>query len=96
MPEQPADPTTDDLVLRNPVVIAAFEGWNDAGESASQAVAHLHDVWDATELTEFDPELYHDFQVNRPTVHFDDDGRRRLTWPTTRISAVQLPDGPAT
>ncbi|GAB3470359.1 PAC2 family protein [Kineococcus endophyticus] len=94
MPEQPADPTTDDLVLRNPVVIAAFEGWNDAGESASQAVAHLHDVWDATELTEFDPELYHDFQVNRPTVHFDDDGRRRLTWPTTRISAVQLPDGP--
>ncbi|MEW1958280.1 PAC2 family protein [Kineococcus sp. NPDC059986] len=94
MPEQPADPTTDDLVLRNPVVIAAFEGWNDAGESASQAVAHLHDVWDATELAEFDPELYHDFQVNRPTVHFDDDGRRQLTWPTTRISAVQLPDGP--
>jgi proteasome assembly chaperone (PAC2) family protein len=94
VPEQPADPTTDDLVLRNPVVIAAFEGWNDAGESASQAVAHLHDVWDATELAEFDPELYHDFQVNRPTVHFDDDGRRQLTWPTTRISAVQLPDGP--
>ncbi|WP_432540602.1 PAC2 family protein [Kineococcus sp. SYSU DK002] len=94
MPEQPADPTPDDTALRHPVVIAAFEGWNDAGESASQAVAHLHQVWNATDLTEFDPELYHDFQVNRPTVHFDEDGRRRLTWPTTRISTAHLPGGP--
>jgi len=86
VPEQPVDP------LRRPVVIAAFEGWNDAGEAASQAVAHLHEVWGATDLTEFDPELYHDFQVNRPTVHFDEDGKRQLVWPTTRISYVRLPE----
>ena len=34
--------------LRDPVLVAAFEGWNDAGEAASGAVTHLCDVWDAT------------------------------------------------
>src|SRR3954463_4097221 len=52
--------------LRDPVLVAAFEGWNDAGEAASGAVAHLCEVWDATPITELDPENYHDFQVNRP------------------------------
>ena len=95
MPEQPADPQQrPPVVLRDPVVIAAFEGWNDAGEAASQAVAHLHEVWGAVDLAEFDPELYHDFQVNRPTVSFDEDGKRVLTWPTTRISYAVLPDSP--
>ncbi|ABS03328.1 proteasome assembly chaperone (PAC2) family protein [Kineococcus radiotolerans] len=98
MPEQPVDPRAESapapVVLRDPVVIAAFEGWNDAGEAASQALAHLHEVWGAVDLVEFDPELYHDFQVNRPTVHYDDDGRRRLTWPTTRVSYALLPDAP--
>ncbi|WP_308220232.1 PAC2 family protein [Kineococcus sp. TRM81007] len=92
MLEQPDDVRPAAPVLRDPVVIAAFEGWNDAGEAASQAVAHLHEVWGGVELAEFDPEEYHDFQVNRPTVHFDDDGRRRLTWPTTRVSYARLPD----
>ena len=33
--------------LRDPVLIAAFEGWNDAGEAATSAVEHLATVWDA-------------------------------------------------
>jgi predicted ATP-grasp superfamily ATP-dependent carboligase len=71
--------------LSDPVMLAAFEGWNDAGEAASGAVAHLQRVWQAELVTELDPEDYHDFQVNRPVVSFAEDGRRRLTWPTTRI-----------
>ncbi|HZI97247.1 MAG TPA: PAC2 family protein [Actinomycetales bacterium] len=77
--------------LRAPVVLAAFEGWNDAGEAASGAVAHLHRVWGAQPIVAFDPETYHDFQVNRPVVRFDDDGRRRITWPTTRLSWASPP-----
>jgi proteasome assembly chaperone (PAC2) family protein len=77
--------------LRDPVVLAAFEGWNDAGEAASGAVEHLHRVWGAQPLVEFDPEAYHDFQVNRPVVRFTDDGRRRITWPTTRLSWASPP-----
>jgi hypothetical protein len=33
--------------LRDPVLIAAFEGWNDAGEAASGAVEHLERVWES-------------------------------------------------
>ncbi len=76
--------------LRDPVMLAAFEGWNDAGEAASGAVAHMQNVWQATPLTEFDPEHYHDFQVNRPVVSIEG-GRRKLTWPTTRIYVASPP-----
>jgi hypothetical protein len=79
--EQSAAPS-----LREPVMVAAFEGWNDAGEAASGALSHLEQVWGAKPLAEFDPEEYHDFQVSRPTVSLDEDGRRMITWPTTRLS----------
>ena len=72
-------------------MVAAFEGWNDAGEAASGAVAHLERVWGAEAFAELDPEDYHDFQVSRPVVVLDDDGRRQITWPTTRLSWASPP-----
>ena len=77
--------------LRDPVLIAAFEGWNDAGDAASGAVEHLEDVWRARAVVEVDPDDYYDFQVNRPMVSLDDDGVRRITWPTTRFSICRPP-----
>ena len=77
--------------LRDPVVLAAFEGWNDAAEAASGALDHLARVWGETPLGELDPEEYHDFQVNRPVTGFDEDGHRRITWPTTRLAWVRPP-----
>jgi len=50
-------------------------------------------VWGAELVDELDPEDYHDFQVNRPTVAFDDTGRRVITWPTTSVYAATRPDG---
>ena len=78
--------------LRDPVVIAAFEGWNDAAEAATGAVDHLIDEWDAELVTAIDPEDYYDFQVNRPQVGFDEDGVRRLSWPTTRLYLARPED----
>jgi proteasome assembly chaperone (PAC2) family protein len=69
--------------LKDTVVIAAFEGWNDAGEAASDAVQHLLVAWGATLLATIDPEDYYDFQVNRPLVGFDSDGVREISWRTT-------------
>jgi proteasome assembly chaperone (PAC2) family protein len=77
--------------LRDPVMLAAFEGWNDACEAASGAVAHLERVWAARPIAELDPEDYHDFQVSRPTVERDDDGTQRILWPTTRLSWARPP-----
>jgi hypothetical protein len=83
------------LSLDRPVVVAAFEGWNDAGEAASSAVAHLADLVDARPVAALDPEDYYDFQVNRPTIALDEKGVRRLEWPTTRVLAGSLgPEGP--
>jgi predicted ATP-grasp superfamily ATP-dependent carboligase len=70
--------------LRDPVMIAAFEGWNDAGEAATAAIEHLAEVWNAEPIAAIDPEDYYDFQVNRPRVVLED-GQRRISWPTTRI-----------
>jgi len=76
--------------LVDPVMLCAFEGWNDAGDAASGAVLHLEEVWSATQIAEFDPEDYYDFQVNRPEVTIDD-GARAITWPTTRLSVARIP-----
>jgi len=69
-----------------PVMLAAFEGWNDAGSAATQALEHLHEVWDAEQVDELDPEEYHDFQVNRPVIGPGPDGTREITWPTTAVA----------
>ena len=79
--------------LRDPVVVAAFEGWNDAGDAATAAVEHLELVWEARPLVTIDPEDYYDFQVNRPTVTLIDGVTRRIQWPSTRLSVCRL-DGP--
>jgi predicted ATP-grasp superfamily ATP-dependent carboligase len=81
---------SDVPLLRDPVMIAAFEGWNDAGEAASGAVAHLQRIWGAQQFADLNPEEYHDFQVNRPHVSLED-GRRRITWPTTRLYWAKPP-----
>jgi len=78
--------------LNSPAVIAAFEGWNDAGEAASAAVTHLSAAWDASAIGEIDPEDYYDFQVTRPVLEVADGRTRRLSWPTTRL-ALASPAG---
>ncbi|EMF51393.1 PAC2 family protein [Streptomyces bottropensis] len=75
--------------LIDPVMVAAFEGWNDAGDAASTAVAHLDKEWKGEVFAALDAEDYYDFQVNRPTVWLDG-GVRKITWPTTRLSVVRV------
>lgn len=75
--------------LNNPLLILAFEGWNDAGEAATGALDHLLEIWDAEWIGDIDPEDYYDFQVNRPHVVFDEHEKRELTWPTTRLYHVR-------
>jgi hypothetical protein len=78
-------------VLRSPVAIAAFEGWNDAADASTAAVEHLEQVWSARPVAALDPEDYYDFQVNRPTVSMVEGETRRIEWPTTRLSVASPP-----
>ncbi|MGH3492355.1 MAG: PAC2 family protein [Sciscionella sp.] len=75
----------------NPVMVLAFEGWNDAGDAASTAIEHLELLWDATSLGEINPDDYYDFQVTRPTIHMVGGVTRRVEIPTTRFAVCRPP-----
>lgn len=77
--------------LRNPIMIASFEGWNDAGESASGALMHLLTAWNHQEIGRLDPEAYYDFQVNRPFIRIDETVVREIVWPNTIVYAASTP-----
>ncbi|MBL7521868.1 PAC2 family protein [Frankia sp. CNm7] len=78
--------------LRSPVVVAAFEGWNDAADASSAAVEHLETVFGARVIGAIDPDDYYDFQVNRPTVSgVEGAAARKISWPTTRLSVARPP-----
>jgi proteasome assembly chaperone (PAC2) family protein len=78
--------------LRDPILIAAFQGWNDAAEAASKAVEYVLTLWPSQLIAEVESEEFYDYQVNRPQVSLDDDGERELTWPTTTVHAISVPE----
>ena len=78
--------------LRSPIMILAFSGWNDAGEAASAALEHLASIWPVQAIGEFDTEEFYDYQNNRPIVSVDESLNRSLTWPTTTVRGVSLPN----
>ena len=71
------------------VMLAAFEGWNDAADAASGAIEHLEREWQAQPFAAIDPEDYYDYQVNRPTVRLIEGVTRRIEWPTTRLAVAK-------
>ncbi|MFC4003415.1 PAC2 family protein [Prauserella oleivorans] len=85
----PFDEATENRPQPKPVMVVAFEGWNDAGDAASTALEHLQLSWDAKPLAELDPDDYYDFQVSRPTVRHVDGVTRRVEWPTTRLTVCR-------
>jgi len=73
------------------VMVAAFEGWNDAGEAATDAVKYLSRIWDGRKVASIDPDLYYDFQFTRPMVRRTASGERRIKWPTTKLTRCSVP-----
>jgi hypothetical protein len=81
----------EQLSLTNPVFVAAFTGWNDAGDAASTAVRTLIETSGAAPLAEIDPEPFTDFATVRPHVRLDEQRRRSIVWPTVGVWAASLP-----
>jgi len=73
------------------VLVAAFEGWNDAGEAASDALKYLHKLWGAKRVAIIEPDDYYDFQFTRPEVHATATGGRKIKWPVTKIAKATIP-----
>lgn len=67
--------------LREPVIVCAFAGWNDAAESATGAVNHLIQRFHAPRFAGIDPEEFYVFSETRPTIKLVEGTQRQLNWP---------------
>lgn len=76
--------------LRKPVLVAGFEGWNDAADAASGAAAWLTEHGDTTPVASIDPEPYFDFQTRRPHIEIANGVPQSITWPENLFSTVGL------
>ena len=77
--------------LRDPVLVCAFRGWNDAGEASSAALTFLKDAFEAEHVASIDPEDYFDFSATRPLVKLTDGRARTIEWPELTFHAASVP-----
>ena len=80
-PGSPGDP--GELVA--PTLVAAFDGWVDAGSAATTALAQLLDG--APTVVRFDADQLFDYRARRPTLRIVDGRLSELTWPELAISS---------
>ncbi|MEM7275427.1 MAG: PAC2 family protein [Actinomycetota bacterium] len=83
--------TADRPDLDNPVMILAFEGWNDAGDAASTAARHIRDRFGGEVFASIDPEEYYDFTATRPNVRLNGEDRE-IEWPENSFAAIRAED----
>jgi len=76
--------------LRRPVLVAAFGGWNDAGDAASAAVEFISARFEPREIAHIDPDEFLDFTSVRPMVKLSEGRTREIDWPATTISAATV------
>jgi len=77
--------TTENPELRNPALIVAFAGWNDASDVATFAARFLVEQWRARRMAEIDPEDFYVFTETRPQVRIAGRFQRRVDWPANEF-----------
>jgi proteasome assembly chaperone (PAC2) family protein len=77
--------------LREPVLVCAFKGWNDAGEAASSALSFIRSTFDAVQFADIDPEDYYDFTAVRPDVRLTEGLTREIEWPANSFYGAEIP-----
>lgn len=74
------------------IVLAAFEGWNDAGGAASEALQYLTRLWDFTPHSGIDDEDYFLYMHQRPVMMSQEEGGAEILWPEISVQLTELPD----
>ncbi len=77
--------------LRNPVMVAAFRGWNDGGQGATLGGGYLARQWEAESFAEIESENFYDFQAVRPQVSLEEGLTRKLEWPENTFLHAPIP-----
>lgn len=76
--------------LREPILLAAFAGWNDAAQAATSALLTLCRAWQVERFADIEPEDFFVFTETRPTVSLDATQQRSLSWPANRFFACRM------
>jgi predicted ATP-grasp superfamily ATP-dependent carboligase len=81
---------TDPGTLIAPTLVAAFDGWVDAGSAATTALEHLVD--DAPVVARFDADVLFDYRARRPPLEIVDGRLTELTWHELVIRHFRIVD----
>ena len=73
--------------LDRPVVIAALQGWVDAGAAATGALGAIAER--ATTVATFDADILFDYRARRPTLDIRDGRPASLEWPELALRHVR-------
>lgn len=80
------------LDVEDPVMLVAFEGWNDAADVATGTLEHLALNWEARQIAEIGGDDFFDYLDQRPLVRHAGGVSRSVEWPRIVVSACR-PDG---
>ena len=72
-------------ILGEPTLLLAFEGWNDACETASTALRFINETLRGVPLADIDPDDYYDFSVLRPEVQYKSGASGPIIWPSNEF-----------
>ena len=76
--------------LASPILVAAFDGWIDAGGASSVAAARLADG--GKTVATFDGDILFDYRARRPTLEIVDGQIAELTWPDLTLWHRRIDD----
>ena len=80
--------------LKNPLLIAGFDGWGNALKISSGMAAYLIRTFQAQEFAELDPDVFFRYDEKRPVVLIEDGMFKTLSPPGGTFYAAQTaPDG---
>jgi proteasome assembly chaperone (PAC2) family protein len=74
--------------LQSPVLVAALDGWIDAGGASTTAAEHLAEGGAA--VATFEGDIMFDYRSRRPTLDIVDGRLSRLDWPELVVRRAQL------
>lgn len=76
------------------MLLLAYAGASDAGESATGAVRFLLDQLSVSNLARIEMEEFLDFTVARPHVRLHDGNRQEIVWPNHEFFSVRMDSQP--
>ena len=77
-------------LLSDPVAILAFEGWSDAGNTASGCIENICGNYDVEPFAELNSEGFYNYQMRRPVVEVKAIGERNFHWPQTSFYSIAV------